>query len=146
MSNLITYVKGDITGAKQSVIAHGVNCAGGFGSGVAGAIKKNHPVVCAAYLAHSPRILGTCQFVSYNNQVWVNAYTQQNYGNDGKQYADLEAVANCLVEIAEYMHDLSIVDIAIPKIGCGLGGLKWDDVILLVEGLLSDFDVYVYDL
>jgi O-acetyl-ADP-ribose deacetylase (regulator of RNase III) len=143
---MIKYVKGDITGAPQSVIAHGVNCSGGFGSGVAGAIKQKHPAIRDAYMAHSPRILGTCQFVSYQNQVWVNAYTQQNYGNDGKQYASLEAIAECLVEINEYMHDLAITDIALPKIGCGLGGLDWEDVKILVDGILEDHEVFVYDL
>jgi len=140
----IEYKQGDVTQAKEQVIAHGVNCTGHFGSGVAGAIKRNHPHVRNQYLSLTEHVLGTCQFVDYQDQIWVNAHTQQNKGYDGGQYADLNAVANCLVEIDDYMRKNGLTTIAMPKIGCGLGGLLWDDVLILVEGLLGDYQVVVY--
>lgn len=143
---MIHYVKDDVTDAPQQLIVHGVNCAGKFGSGVAGAIKNKYPYVRDQYLSLDHHVLGTCQFVEHNSRVWVNAHTQQNYGYDGGQYADLQAIANCLAEIADYMRDNGYQSIAMPKIGCGLGGLKWDAVSILVEGILEDFDVYVYEL
>jgi O-acetyl-ADP-ribose deacetylase (regulator of RNase III) len=143
---MITYVSGDVTNATQQVIMHGVNCAGAFGSGVAGAIKQKYPAVRDAYLAHSPKLLGTCQFVKLDDTVWVNAFTQQNYGYDGRKYADMVAVGSCLVEVAEYMKNNNMTSIAMPKIGCGLGGLEWDQVSILVEHLLKDVDVYIYEL
>jgi O-acetyl-ADP-ribose deacetylase (regulator of RNase III) len=143
---MITYVNGDVTKATQDLIAHGVNCQGHFGSGVAGAIKRDHPYVREQYLSLPSHVLGTCQFVAHNNQVWVNAHTQNNKGYDGKQYADLNAVAECLVEIDEYMCMNQLTNIAMPKIGCGLGGLHWDDVEILVHGILEDHEVFVYEL
>lgn len=143
---MIHYVKGDVTEAPQQLIAHGCNCSGGFGSGVAGAIRRKHPEIREAYLAHKPKTLGTCQFVEHAGHVWVNAFTQQNYGYDGAQYADLTAVGYCLAEIADYMEENGYETIAMPKIGCGLGGLKWEQVGILVEGLLDDFEVYVYEI
>jgi len=142
---MLHYKKGDVTDATEQVIAHGVNCTGHFGSGVAGAIKRKHPYVRDQYLSLKEHILGTCQFVDYNDQVWVNAHTQQGKGYDGKQYADLNAVAYCLVEIDNYMRDNNLTTIAMPKIGSGLGGLKWDDVMILVDGILEDHEVYVYE-
>jgi len=143
---MISYIQGDVTEATEQVIAHGVNCTGHFGSGVAGAIKRKHPYVREQYLGLKQHVLGTCQFVNYNGAVWVNAHTQQDKGYDGQQYADLEAVAECLNEIDNYMHENKLTSIAMPKIGCGLGGLKWEDVEILVDGILSDYEVYVYEL
>lgn len=143
---MIHYIKGDVTEATQQVIAHGVNCTGHFGSGVAGAIKRNHPYVRAQYLSLDEHVLGTCQFVEYRDQIWVNAHTQQDKGYDGAQYADLAAIGSCLSEIADYMSDNNLTSIALPKIGCGLGGLKWDAVKILVDGLLEDYEVFIYEL
>ena len=143
---MINYLTGDVTQATEQVIAHGVNCMGHFGSGVAGAIKRNHPYVRNQYLSLTSHVLGTCQFVEYENKIWVNAHTQQHKGYDGKQYADLSAVAECFEEIADYMVAHHLTTIAIPKIGCGLGGLEWADVEILVDGLLGDYEVSVYEL
>ena len=142
---MMYYKRGDVTKATEQVIVHGVNCTGHFGSGVAGAIKRNHPYVREQYLSLKEHILGTCQFVDYRDQIWVNAHTQQDKGYDGKQYADLNAVAYCLVEIDNYMRDNNLTTIAMPKIGSGLGGLKWDDVEILVAGILEDYEVFVYE-
>jgi O-acetyl-ADP-ribose deacetylase (regulator of RNase III) len=143
---MIHYKQGDVTKASEDVIAHGVNCTGHFGSGVAGAIRRDHPYVRDQYLSLTEHVLGTCQFVEYRDQIWVNAHTQQSKGYDGKQYADLNAVANCLVEIDNHMRINQLTTIAIPKIGCGLGGLQWDDVMVLVDGILEDYEVFVYEL
>lgn len=143
---MIHYVKGDVTEASQDLIAHGCNCSGGFGSGVAGAIRRKYPEIRQAYLEHEPKLLGTCQFVEHAGHVWVNAFTQQTYGYDGKQYADLTAVGYCLSEIGDYMEQHGYKTIAMPKIGCGLGGLRWEQVSILVENLLQDYEVFVYEL
>ena len=143
---MIFYKQGDVTDAQEQIIAHGVNCTGHFGSGVAGAIKRKHPYVREQYLGLKEHILGTCQFVNYDNRVWVNAHTQQDKGYDGKQYADLMAVGYCLAEIADYMKVNNLYTIAMPKIGCGLGGLDWNQVEQLVDELLDEYEVYVYEL
>ena len=143
---MIHYVKGDVTEASQSIIAHGVNCQGAFGSGVAGAIRKKYPAVREAYLLHEPKTLGTCQYVNHADKIWVNAFTQENYGYDGKEYASLVGVAYCFENIAKYMKSHELTELAMPKIGCGLGGLDWKDVEHLINELLNEIDVYVYEL
>lgn len=132
--------------AQEQVIAHGVNCTGHFGSGVAGAIKRRHPYVRDQYLSLERHILGTCQFVEYDGRIWVNAHTQQDKGYDGKQYASLSAVAYCLDEIDMYMTENGLTTIAMPMIGSGLGGLNWSHVKVLIEGILKNHNVYIYQL
>ena len=143
---MIHYVKGDVLESREQVVAHGVNCTGHFGSGVAGAIKRKKPYIREQYLSLEEHELGTCQFVPYEGRVWVNAHTQQDKGYDGAKYADLTAIACCLSEIDEYMEENGLYTIAMPKIGCGLGGLKWDEVSILVEGILDTREVFVYEL
>lgn len=143
---MIHYVKGDVTDAQQQVIAHGCNCSGGFGSGVAGAIKRKYPAVREAYLQHESKQLGSCQFVEHAGRVWVNAFTQESYGYDGKQYANLEAITLCLEEVKQYMKMHGYETVAMPKIGCGLGGLTWEQVGPVVEDLAKHVNVYVYEL
>lgn len=145
LCDMIKYVTGDLLDSREQVIVHGVNCTGHFGSGVAGAIRRKHPYIREQYLSLPEHILGTCQFVDYQEQIWVNAHTQQEKGYDGKQYADLHAIACCMVEIDSFMKAYELSTIAMPKIGCGLGGLSWDNSVeLLVKELLQDHYITVY--
>lgn len=143
---MINYISGDLMDATEELVAHGVNCAGAFGNGVAGAIKRRHPTVMEAYLSLPEHILGSCQFVEYNEQIWVNAHTQRDYGYDGGSYADLTSLAYCMIQIAEFMENHNHKTIAMPKIGCGLGGLKWDQAEIIISDILQDYEVFVYEL
>jgi len=143
---MLHYVKGDLTSATEQVIVHGVNCMGKFGKGVAASISSRHPFIRKKYLDLKEHVLGSCQFIEYDGRIWVNAHTQQNIGYDGKQYADLTAIGYCFSEIADYMDDHGLRSIAMPKIGCGLGGLDWDQVNILADGLFEDHEVYIYEL
>ena len=62
---MIHYVKGDVLESREQIVAHGVNCTGHFGSGVAGAIKRKKPYIREQYLSLKEHVLGTCQFVPY---------------------------------------------------------------------------------
>ena len=42
---VIKEIQKDITTVEEGVVLHGCNCSGGFGSGVAGAIRKKWPDV-----------------------------------------------------------------------------------------------------
>ena len=45
--------------------------------------------------------------------------------------------------LAEMIADKEIESIAIPPLGCGLGGLKWDTVKELIEEHLGDFNTVI---
>ena len=50
------------------------------------------------------------------------------YGRDGKKYAEQNSIFNSLVNLCHAINVSGNLprDIALPKIGCGLGGLDWD--------------------
>lgn len=141
---MIQYIKGDITTVKAGLVAHGTNCSGGFGSGVAGAIRKRWPSVYENFknLTPRPNLLGTVQFVAVDNQLTVaNCFTQVNYGNDGKVYANKDAIRKALNVVLNYCKINKINCVCIPKIGSGLGGLSWEnEVEPIVNELANKFD------
>ena len=141
---MIEYQTRDITDVKMGMICHGVNCQQVMGSGVARAIRDKWPNVYNRY-ANGPsgkRALGGCDIINANDSIHedlfvANCYTQLNYGKDGAIYADIEAIRASLGEayrMANYYH----LHIFMPKIGCGLGGLDWEEDVLPVVEELDD--------
>lgn len=163
------YVKGDILQTKAMYVLHGVNCQGVMGSGVAKAIREKWPKVFAEYQhmvetemmkkdAHPYQLLGKFQevqldqsglFADQHPHTIVNLFTQENYGYDGRAYADLNAINSSLLD---WSRSLPIVrgwySAAIPKIGCGLGGCEWHDVKRIVDRVeeMTQVKFMVYEL
>lgn len=140
------YIKRDITKETEGLIIHGVNCQGVMGSGVALAIRKKWPKVYEDYMKvckiinHPDKLLGRISFVENvgsSDLVVVNAFTQRNYGNDGQKYASLDAIKNCFNTLKLYS-PLERYTIKMPMIGCGLGGLEWEDVKGVIESELKN--------
>lgn len=125
----IEQIKQDITTVEHGMIAHGVNCQGKMGAGVAAAIKKKWPIVYNKYKANpiGKHMLGTLQAITINeNLIIYNCYTQVFYGYGGGKYASLDAVRTCLTFVIQSANFYGR-PVYMPKIGCGLGGLKWDE-------------------
>lgn len=127
----------DITEVDFGIVAHGVNCQGAMGSGVALAIRNKWDIVYAPYRTHISKhlaaghkieqLLGQVSFVSVSSDVVVaNCFTQLTYGYDGKRYASLAAVVISLSRTYDYarMHGLPVY---LPKIGSDRGGLSWEN-------------------
>lgn len=154
---VITYLKKDITTITHGLIGHGCNCKGFMGSGVAFAIKRKwknayneYNTLCKNYALNTKDMLGMTQIVQINEDITVaNCFTQDSCGNDGKVYADIDAVLESIEHMFAYA-TLTGLPIYIPKIGCGLGGLCWEtQVHPVIQSLVLEYptvDVYVCDL
>lgn len=144
---MITEIKtGDLCDATETIVAHGVNCQGSFGSGVAGAIKRRHPKVAQAYLDAKEHQPGSLICVPYKDQIWVHAHTQEQFGYDGQKYASYQLVQQCMRELLKLSVLFGVAPIAMPKIGCGLGGLEWGEVQKIINYELMGVDVFIYEL
>lgn len=151
---MIRYCKQDVTLLEEGVIAHGVNCQAVMGSGVAAAIRLKWPIVYKMYMSNGrgAELLGTMMLVKVDpdKELYVaNCYTQVYYGNDGKQYADPGAIEDSIRLAADRANALRL-NLYMPRIGCGLGGLDWgNDVLPRIERLANDYkgiDIIVCDL
>lgn len=119
----------DITDVKGGVIAHGCNCSGGFGSGVAKSIKDRFPMAERVFRATPacPELLGQYQVVRVSEGLFVaNVFTQLKYGYDGERYADPKAIREGLTHLMKNFCYQNALDLYVPRIGCGLGGLDWE--------------------
>lgn len=148
MNKGVTEIKGDLFETDCQVIAHGVNCRNGFGSGVAGQIAKIHPFAKRLYhrkFEEEGWRLGEIQVVSdrHNNRFFMNCATQDKYGYDGEVLVNYEAVRTCMEKARDYCKKYGFT-LAIPKIGCGLAGGDWKIVKDILNEVFTEMEVKVY--
>ncbi|TFG99053.1 hypothetical protein E4H12_04125 [Candidatus Thorarchaeota archaeon] len=161
LTKMINYIQQDITTVDQGVVAHGCNCQGVMGAGVALAIRNKWPKAYDAY-AHlcktyenTSDMLGVAHFVTVEKDrhgaavIVANLFTQLNFGSDGKAYANLDAITSTLDEVVRLAMKAEL-PVYLPRIGCGLGGLDWGTQVgPIVEALAvkySNVDINVCDL
>lgn len=147
---MIDHINKDIVTVTEGFIIHGCNAQGAMGSGVAGALRSKWPAIyqpyhtlCSQYSNNREMLLGQIAPYTVSQEpllVVLNAITQLNFGSDGKIYADVGAIRTVL-EIAAYAANKVDQPIYLPQIGCGLGGLDWDeDVLPVLEELNEELD------
>lgn len=137
---MIEYVTGDLLKSAEIDIAHGCNTAGVMGAGIARVIAEMHPEVRHTYQRRCVKtrdfVLGTAQPVivpiSQHNAsmrtIW-NLGTQRNPGADATLWGIMLSFGNMFEQMVAWQVDR----VAIPRIGCGIGGLKWDDVARTID-------------
>jgi O-acetyl-ADP-ribose deacetylase (regulator of RNase III) len=153
--NHIEYRTGDLfAGSRNSIhtepgthiLMHGCNAQGVMGSGVAKTFKEHYPAAFQDYVADLTTFreqdsgpLGCVSFHYISKRyILASAITQEFYGKDGRVYASYSAIFAAFTEIADnYLYDGSEVTVHIPLIGCGLGGLKWNKVAMIIQHCLA---------
>ena len=142
-------IKGDIVKlaleGKFGVIVHGCNCFHTMNSGVAKAIRAAFPEVYDTDIKNTKKgdrgKLGTISYVCINRPnvsfFVVNAYTQYDYGYDGKRRVDYDAVRSAFRQVANIF---PAAKIAYPKIGAGLAGGDWEIISYIIDEELSYSD------
>lgn len=154
---MITIIDGDLLSSNADIIAHQVNCQGKMNSGVAKQIREKYPDVynvymkwCEMCVKYKDVLLGRCQLVkTRNGKLIANLFGQLGYGYDGKQYTDLNALKNAMINLRDYhiryMDKATVV--AMPyKIGCARGGANWDDVYKIIDEIFKDYTVELWRL
>lgn len=149
---MIRYKKGDILQALEDgeidAFAHGVNCRGGFGKGIAGQIKEKYPEVREQYLRHFEKgkiKLGFTHPIKLREKrhgVIFNCATQDRYGYGGQKYCSYDAIEECLTKVKDTLVNTNL-KLGLPKIGCGLAGGSWHIVKAIIEDVFQDSDVEV---
>lgn len=143
--------RGDIFQNTTGIIMHGCNCYGVMGAGVAKIVKDKYTLAYKKYAelcaeVDSPRdLLGAthCPLVLPNLYI-ANCFTQVAPG----PCADAAAIKECLVDVMRFAREMNL-PVHSVQIGCGIGGLKWDDVRLIyeqVDAFFPDVDLTVWSL
>jgi O-acetyl-ADP-ribose deacetylase (regulator of RNase III) len=130
----IEFVKGDLLASpKLAAIAHGCNCAGAMGKGIAMEMRNRWPRMYDEYRSrcHEQQFkLGDVFVWEEGGTTIFNLGTQRSW----KTRAELPAIKQSLDTMLRLAEQRGIKKIGLPKIGAGLGGLNWAKV----KGLLHE--------
>lgn len=146
---MITYIEiGNIFNLQDiKSYAHGCNCAGAMGKGIALQFKNKFPEMYLEYkrlCKEGSFFLGDVFAYNYDNGTVFNLGTQATW----KTKADINAIEIALINMLTRARLGNILKIALPKIGAGLGGLNWNDVKLIMEKVAKDYpdiDLFVVE-
>jgi len=133
---MIDYMKGNILKSKAKAIVNPVNCEGIMGKGLAYQIKQNYPNTFASYKQYCKEgrlSIGRVHAFYENGKYIISLPTKVRW----REPSCLEYIDIGLDELKEAIVSLYIYDVAIPALGCGNGGLDWNDVKPLIEQKLE---------
>ena len=148
---MIVVTHADILTADVEAIVNPVNCVGVMGKGVALQFKRAYPANFAKYKSvcdGGDMNVGTVLVVETGKRVnpkYIINFPTKRHWRDNSRMEDIESGLNNLVEVVRLF---GIKSIAIPALGCGNGGLRWDDVLPRIEGAFADVvgvDVYILE-
>jgi O-acetyl-ADP-ribose deacetylase (regulator of RNase III) len=139
----IEFVTGDlfVNRAKAEALAHGCNCAGSMGAGIAVGFKQRYPAMFEEFKrrcrSKPPEFtLGSVFLWREEGKPAVfNLGTQPRPGR-GATYPIVETALTALRASAD---EAGIRSIAIPRIAAGYGGLSWKKVRSQIETVFADW-------
>ncbi|MBI2071032.1 MAG: DUF4433 domain-containing protein [Elusimicrobia bacterium] len=162
LANNLFLVEGDMFFSKLQTMTISVNCVGIMGKGLASRAKYQFSDVYVFYqdacrsgrlqmgkpciykrensldseLADEPRPV-----VNGNGVTWFLLFATKNHW---KELGDFEGIKRGLVWLRENYKKEGIKSLAMPALGCGLGGLDWKDVGPAICRFLVDLDIPVW--
>jgi len=137
---MIELTCGNILNADTEAVVNTVNCVGVMGKGLALQFKKAFPENFKAYESacrHSeigPGRMFVFETGHIVNPRYIINFPTKRHWRDRSHYKDIVAGSKALV--AE-LRSHNIGSIAIPPLGCGLGGLDWEKVRVIIEEAFS---------
>jgi len=144
---MIELRRGDILQADAEALVNTVNCVGVMGRGIAFQFRKTFPENFAAYKsACDANEMRPGKMFVYalkrldNPRFIINFPTKRHWKGNSR----IEDIKSGLAALIEEMGQRNIRSIAVPPLGCGLGGLDWKQVKSLIEDAFAGLpDVHV---
>jgi len=146
---MIRLSRGDMLNTQVDALVNTVNTVGVMGKGIAlqfrQAFPGNYKVyarACAAGEVQPGRMLvvETDQFIP---RYIINFPTKRHW----REKSRLDDIETGLVALVEAVRTYGIQTVAVPPLGCGYGGLSWDDVRPRIEAAfaaLPDVEVLLF--
>ena len=154
------FVTGDMFESGADALVNPTNCVGVMGKGLAKEFKRRFPEMFKEYkdLCDDGLILPgeVCSLtVGDIPPRFVFNFPTKKHWRDPSQLSYIEAGLVSLKNLTRYVSDRSIRNgeppvqsVAIPAVGCGLGGLDWAVVRPMIEAEFAnvvDFQVWVFE-
>ena len=144
MSNVITR-RGDLFESEAQTLVNAVNTVGVMGAGIAFQFKNRFPEMSADYArrcaAGEVKIGEPYLFTGESStDKWI-----LNFPTIGDDWAPtrMDDIRDGLAHLRLHYREWGITSLAMPALGCGVGGLDWKDVEPVLQEGLSDLDIPV---
>ncbi|WP_088007685.1 macro domain-containing protein [Indiicoccus explosivorum] len=141
---MITYVKKDLFESPAQVLVNTVNTVGVMGKGIAKRFKEIYPDMFEQYRDLCEKnLFNTGQLWIYKTpHKWIlNFPTKQHWKSPSK----IEYIEAGLKKFVETYEEKGITSISFPLLGCGNGGLDWEqEVKPLMEKYLRPLPIEIY--
>ena len=138
---MIEIAHGNILEADADALVNTVNCVGVMGKGLALQFKQAFPANFKAYEAacRAREVVAGKMFIFDNGSLVkpryiVNFPTKRHWRDNSR----IEDIRSGLESLISDVRRLDIRSIAVPPLGCGLGGLNWRDVRPMIENSFSE--------
>jgi len=148
---MIQLQKGDILKADAEALVNTVNCVGVMGRGIALQFKKAYPDNFKKYKAACdqkeirPGHMFIFETGNMFNPRYIFNFPTKRHWRGKSRIEDIESGLNAL---ADEVSKRNIRSVAIPPLGCGLGGLDWNIVRSMIEKTfeaLPDVQVILFE-
>ena len=151
---VLEFMQGNLFEADVEALVNTVNTVGVMGKGIALQFSRQYPEIVPAYEAacrNGSLAVGQVQTVRLSllsgmrgPRYVINFPTKKHWKGDSK----IEYIETGLHSLRQEIERLAIKSIAVPPLGCGLGGLEWSEVrSRIIETLsgLADVRVQVFE-
>lgn len=143
---MIKYLHGDMFETGADGLVNTVNTVGVMGKGIAKTFKQIYPDMYKSYkkLCDENRLeIGNLLVYKTENKTVINFPTRKHWRTKSK----VEWIEEGLKTFIKIYDELNVSSVAFPRLGCGNGGLDWDEEVkpLMVKYLQNiDIDIYIY--
>ena len=140
---MIIYVRTNIFESNAQVIVNTVNTVGVMGKGLAKEFKRLYPDMFESYqnLCETGELgIGNLHLYKTSNKWILNFPTKKSWRSASK----LEYIEEGLKKFVSEYETLGITSIAFPLLGCGNGGLEWEEVKPLMEKYLKRLPIEIF--
>ncbi len=147
---MIEYKSGNMLEADAEALVNTVNCVGVMGRGIALQFKNAFPDNYRAYKAAcdrkevSPGHVLVFDLNRFENpKLIINFPTKRHWRGKSR----MEDVREGLKDLVRVLREYKVKSVAVPPLGCGLGGLNWSEVRPMIEQALAslpELQVHLY--
>jgi O-acetyl-ADP-ribose deacetylase (regulator of RNase III) len=146
---MIEYVKGNLLEDNAEALVNTVNTVGVMGKGIALQFKQAYPDVFKAYekACRDKEVKTGQMFIvstgMFNPKFIINFPTKEHWRGKSK----MVYIEKGLKALVEDIKRLNIHSVAIPPLGCGNGGLDWNEVKPKIEKAfesIPEISVHLY--
>jgi O-acetyl-ADP-ribose deacetylase (regulator of RNase III) len=143
---MLIYRRTSLLEASTQTLVNTVNCVGVMGKGIAKEFKDRDLKMFEAYkkICAEKKLEPGKLWLWRGSPSWIlNFPTKKHWKNSSK----IEWIEAGLQKFVASYEAQGITEISFPRLGCGNGGLDWEEVRPLMEHYLSDLpmSVYVHD-